>query len=54
MKTQFYCATALAILAGSPVFALGLDRSGQDIGILFETGNYAELSFGSIQPGSRW
>jgi len=28
----------------------GLDRSGQGIGALFEKGNYAELSFGSVTP----
>ena len=28
----------------------GVDRSGQSIGIIFEKGNYAELSFGIIKP----
>ncbi len=30
--------------------ALGLDRSGQPVTLLFEEGNYAELSFGRIFP----
>lgn len=41
--------TLVAISAGS-VSAGGVDRSGQSIGILFERGNYAELSFGLINP----
>jgi long-chain fatty acid transport protein len=28
----------------------GLDRSGQGVGIIFENGNAAELTFGSVQP----
>jgi long-subunit fatty acid transport protein len=28
----------------------GLDRSGQGIGVIFESGNYAELSFGAVMP----
>ena len=28
----------------------GIDRSGQNIGIIFEQGNYAELSYGQINP----
>jgi len=50
MKRIFSSAAGIALLAGGPAFALGLDRSGQDIGVLFEAGNYAELSFGMIQP----
>ena len=30
--------------------ALGLDRSGQDITVLFEDGDHAELSFGIVNP----
>ena len=36
---------AAAILSAQGAFAGGLDRSGQPIGIIFEQGNYAELSF---------
>ena len=44
---------ALAAFAASAVSAqaVGLDRSGQPIGILFETGNHVELSFGFTNPG---
>ncbi len=43
--------TSAAIL-GSAVAAGagGVDRSGQSIGIIFEKGNYAELSFGMVKP----
>lgn len=40
---------ALLLVAGSAQ-AGGIDRSGQPIGILFEKGNYVELSFGEIHP----
>lgn len=39
----------LALSAGA-ASAGGIDRSGQSIGIIFETGNYAEFSFGSVRP----
>ncbi|MEP5759616.1 MAG: outer membrane protein transport protein [Litoreibacter sp.] len=44
--------SATAILAATTTLASagGLDRSGQSIGILFEEGNYAELSFGFTSP----
>ena len=42
--------TAALMLTTSQAFAVGLDRSNQDIGIIFEEGDYAELSFGSISP----
>lgn len=38
------------IAAGSPALAGGLDYSGQDVSALFETGNYAELSYGYVSP----
>lgn len=50
MKTTHFGATALALLATGPAFSLGLDRSGQDIGAIFEPGGYAELSFGMVNP----
>jgi long-chain fatty acid transport protein len=39
-----FALTATAAQAG------GIDRSGQSVGILFETGNYAEFSFGRVRP----
>ena len=44
--------TALGALAMTTTLAQagGIDRSGQDIGILFEKGRTVELSFGSVQP----
>lgn len=46
---QFLTTTALIAL-GTSAMAGGLDRSGQGIGALFQTGNYAELSFGRVSP----
>ena len=42
--------TAAFGLAAGMAQAGGVDRSGQGIGIIFEQGNYAELSFGMINP----
>ncbi|MGA0542339.1 outer membrane protein transport protein [Neotabrizicola sp. VNH66] len=43
--------TTAALIAGAgSAMAGGVDRSGQSIGIIFEQGNYAELSYGSINP----
>lgn len=43
--------SAAALLASSTVlYAGGLDRSGQSVGIIFEEGNRVELSFGSVNP----
>ena len=41
--------SALALTAGGAM-AGGLDRSGQGIGIIFEEGNYGQLSFASTTP----
>lgn len=49
MKKILMGASALAML-GMPALAGGLDRSGQSIGVLFEKGNYVELSYGRIMP----
>ncbi|MDP4033416.1 MAG: hypothetical protein Q8P60_11290 [Pseudorhodobacter sp.] len=49
MKRLTTALGALALTAGAAT-AGGIDRSGQSIGILFEKGNYAELSFGRIMP----
>jgi len=42
----------MAALAASTTAASagGIDRSGQGIGVIFEDGNYAQLSFGSVTP----
>lgn len=43
--------TAMGLTLGTSLaMAGGLDRSGQSIGILFEKGNVAELSFGHVDP----
>ncbi len=49
MKKPVLAATGLVIAAGS-AGAGGIDRSGQSIQVLFERGNYAELSFGAVSP----
>ena len=49
MKQLLVTASAFALLAGG-VQAGGLDRSGQPVSALFESGNYVELSFGSVSP----
>jgi len=43
--------TIAGLLASSTsAYAVGLDRSGQDIDVLFETGNHLQFSFGNIAP----
>ena len=42
------CGVLMAVAGAAQ--AGGVDRSGQPIGIIFERGNYAELSFGQISP----
>jgi len=43
--------SAALMLTTSMAHAVGLDRSGQNIGVIFEDGeNYVELSFGRIMP----
>jgi len=49
MKKTLTAGAAL-LLSTSVVHALGLDRSGQPTGIVFQDGNYAELSFGFVMP----
>src|SRR6056297_2109725 len=49
MRIQVAGAMALAAAAGVAQ-AGNLDRSGQSIAPLFETGNYVELSFGVVSP----
>lgn len=40
----------LASLTASGAFAAGLDRSGQDVSVIFENGNLTQLSFGYVEP----
>ncbi len=49
MKTFTALCGTLAAMAGMAQ-AGGVDRSGQPIGIIFESGNYVELSYGQINP----
>lgn len=41
-------AGAALLLTTTQLSALGLDRTGQHIGVIFENGSYAELSFGYV------
>ncbi|KAF0677466.1 OmpP1/FadL family transporter [Profundibacterium mesophilum] len=45
-----YLGGAMLLITTHSVGAVGLDRSGQNIDVLFEPGGYAELSFGRIMP----
>ncbi|WP_395540124.1 OmpP1/FadL family transporter [Neotabrizicola sp. sgz301269] len=47
---EIYLTSALVALSASGAMAGGIDRSGQGLGALFETGRYFELSFGSVTP----
>lgn len=49
MKNVLTAGAAL-LLTTSIASAGGLDRSGQGIGVIFEDGNYVELSFGQVRP----
>ncbi|SDW78153.1 OmpP1/FadL family transporter [Celeribacter indicus] len=42
--------TAVFAVGATGAFAGGMDRSGQSIGAIFQTGTYVELSFGSVTP----
>ncbi|SFI85459.1 OmpP1/FadL family transporter [Celeribacter neptunius] len=53
MKNTTLLAASLAVGAvggATGAFAGGMDRSGQSINAIFETGTYVELSFGSVNP----
>lgn len=41
---------AALLLSTSVAQAVGLDRSGQPVGIIFEEGDYAELNYGYVRP----
>ncbi|MFN4153441.1 MAG: outer membrane protein transport protein [Paracoccaceae bacterium] len=49
MKNVMVAAAAAALSAGSAQ-AGGFERSATPLGFMFEKGNYAELSFGSVSP----
>jgi long-subunit fatty acid transport protein len=44
------CAVSVMTMAAGAAQAGGIDRSGQGLGALFETGRYLELSFGAVNP----
>ena len=41
---------AALMMTAAPLMAGGIERAPQSLGILFEEGNYAELSFGGVDP----
>lgn len=49
MKKLLICTTAL-VAAATTACAGGIDRSGQDISVIFEQGSVAQLSFSSVEP----
>ncbi len=49
MKTRILTVAAL-LATSTSAYAVGLDRSGQSIGALFETGNHLEFSLGYTNP----
>lgn len=50
MKNVFIYGTTAALLSTTAAFAGGMDRSGQGISALFEAGDYAEISYGTVSP----
>ncbi|SPJ22347.1 OmpP1/FadL family transporter [Palleronia abyssalis] len=50
MKSTLLAGVATVALFPAAAMAIGLDRSGQPVDILFEEGNYFELSFGRVFP----
>lgn len=50
MKTKIILAAGLAVAGAGVAHAGGIDRSGQWITPLFETGNYAQIGLGSVTP----
>ena len=47
---NFITTGAILLMTTTIASAGGLDRSGQNIGAIFEDGNYAELTFGNVSP----
>jgi len=52
MKRTF-AGAAVLMLTTAPVLAGGIERAPQSLGVLFEQGNYVELSFGGVNPTVR-
>lgn len=50
MTRTTYAIAACAALSAGAASAQGLDRSGQNINVIFEEGDYAELAIGSVNP----
>lgn len=50
---HLFTGTAALMLTAAPVLAGGIERAPQSIGVLFEKGNYVELSFGGVNPTVR-
>lgn len=42
--------SAVLLITASPLVAGGIERAPQSLAVLFEQGNYAELSFGGVDP----
>ncbi|WP_207099761.1 OmpP1/FadL family transporter [Paracoccus shandongensis] len=42
--------SAVLLISASPLVAGGIERAPQSLSVLFEEGNYAELSFGGVDP----
>lgn len=49
MKNTSFLAAAIAVGA-TGAFAGGIDRTGQSINVIFEDGDYVELSYGTVMP----
>lgn len=47
---KFTAAAAALLTTTALAHAGGLDRSGQGVGVIFNDGNYVELSFGNVNP----
>ena len=50
MKKTYLGSAAIIALSASSAFAGGIERSVFSPAFLFESGNYADLSFGSVAP----
>ncbi|WEF23435.1 outer membrane protein transport protein [Paracoccus sp. S3-43] len=50
MKKTIMTGGAILLISASPIVAGGLERAPQSLAVLFEQGNYAELTFGGADP----
>jgi long-subunit fatty acid transport protein len=48
--TKILTGVAALLISASPIVAGGIERAPQSLSVLFEEGNYAELSFGGVDP----